>query len=124
MAAYLLAHREERPIFPAEPTADYSDIGLPQAPDSSTEIPSQGPSIAICLPTPEKRDYRKVAQVASNGNPTFREDLSGSGSRTTDEVQEALRIRPLGYVLKVRVGTELLASVDAVCQGKKFVSST
>jgi hypothetical protein len=44
---YLRAHREERPICPAEPTADYSDTGLLQALDSSTEIPSRGPPIAI-----------------------------------------------------------------------------
>ena len=55
MAAYLRARREERPVCLTEPTADYSDIGILQALDSSTEIPSQDPPIAICLPTPEKR---------------------------------------------------------------------
>ena len=73
MAAHLHAHREERPICPAEPTVNYSDTGLMQALDSSTEIPSQGSPITNCLPTPDKRDYRNVARNAVRGQKaTFR----------------------------------------------------
>jgi DNA-binding NarL/FixJ family response regulator len=39
-----------------------------------------------------------------------------------DVVQEALSLGALGYVVKARAGSELLAAVDAVCQGKQFVS--
>jgi len=40
-----------------------------------------------------------------------------------DVVQEALRVGALGYVVKARAGSELLAAVEAVCQGRQFVSS-
>ena len=40
-----------------------------------------------------------------------------------DVVKEALRLGALGYVVKVDAEGELLAAVDAVCQGRKFVSS-
>jgi DNA-binding NarL/FixJ family response regulator len=40
-----------------------------------------------------------------------------------DVMQEALNLGALGYVIKARAGTELLAAVDAVRQGRKFVSS-
>ena len=38
-------------------------------------------------------------------------------------VQEALSLGALGYVLKTRVGSDLLPAVDAVRQGRHFVSS-
>jgi CheY-like chemotaxis protein len=40
-----------------------------------------------------------------------------------DVVQEALRLGALGYVVKAHAGSELLAAVQAVCQGRQFVSS-
>ncbi len=43
---------------------------------------------------------------------------------SVDVVQEALRSGALGYVVKAHAESELLAAVDAVCQGRKFVSST
>jgi len=38
-------------------------------------------------------------------------------------VQEALSLGAAGYVLKVWAGSELLAAVEVVLQGKQFVSS-
>src|SRR5271169_4042180 len=46
-----------------------------------------------------------------------------SQESSADVVQEALSLGAAGYVLKVRAGSELLAAVDAVLQGKQFVSS-
>jgi DNA-binding NarL/FixJ family response regulator len=39
-------------------------------------------------------------------------------------VQEALFLGALGYVAKTNAGIELLAAVDAVCQGGRFVSAS
>jgi DNA-binding NarL/FixJ family response regulator len=41
---------------------------------------------------------------------------------SADVVQEALSLGAAGYVLKAQGGSELLAAVDAVLQGKKYVS--
>ena len=43
---------------------------------------------------------------------------------SADVVEEALSIGAWGYVVKIRAGTELLAAVEAVISGKRFVSST
>jgi DNA-binding NarL/FixJ family response regulator len=43
---------------------------------------------------------------------------------SADALQEALSIGAWGYVVKTRAGTELLAAVEAVMSGKRFVSST
>lgn len=40
-----------------------------------------------------------------------------------DVVQEALRVGNCGYVLKSEAGDDLLEAVDAVREGKQFVSS-
>jgi DNA-binding NarL/FixJ family response regulator len=40
-----------------------------------------------------------------------------------DVVQEALALGALGYVVKVHAGSELLAAVGAVLEGRQFVSS-
>ena len=40
-----------------------------------------------------------------------------------DVVEEVFRIGALGYVVKAHAGSELLAAVDAVCHGRKFVGS-
>jgi DNA-binding NarL/FixJ family response regulator len=45
-----------------------------------------------------------------------------SQESSADVVQEALSVGALGYVVKAHAGTELLAAVDAVCQGKQFIS--
>jgi hypothetical protein len=36
--------------------------------------------------------------------------------------QEAFRLGAIGYVVKAHAGRELLASIEAVCQGRRFVS--
>jgi DNA-binding NarL/FixJ family response regulator len=40
---------------------------------------------------------------------------------SADVVQEALSLGALGYVGKAHAGGELLAAVEAVCQGRQFI---
>jgi DNA-binding NarL/FixJ family response regulator len=42
---------------------------------------------------------------------------------SADVVQEAFSLGALGYVIKTRAGRELLAAVEAVRQGRQFISS-
>jgi DNA-binding NarL/FixJ family response regulator len=46
-----------------------------------------------------------------------------SQESSADVVQEALAIGALGYVVKAHAGSELSAAVEAVLQGRQFVSS-
>jgi DNA-binding NarL/FixJ family response regulator len=46
-----------------------------------------------------------------------------SQESSADVVQEALRLGALGYVAKAHAGIDLLAAVEAVCQGRRFVSA-
>jgi DNA-binding NarL/FixJ family response regulator len=46
-----------------------------------------------------------------------------SQESSPDVAQEALALGALGYVVKARAGRELLAAVEAVTQGKLFVSA-
>jgi DNA-binding NarL/FixJ family response regulator len=46
-----------------------------------------------------------------------------SQQSSADIVQEVLRIGAMGYIVKTHAGSELLAAVDAVCEGKLFVSA-
>jgi DNA-binding NarL/FixJ family response regulator len=46
-----------------------------------------------------------------------------SQESSADVVQEGLKLGALGYVVKARAGTDLLAAVEAVLQGRRFVSS-
>jgi DNA-binding NarL/FixJ family response regulator len=46
-----------------------------------------------------------------------------SQESSTDVVQEALRLGALGNIAKTNAGVELLAAVDAVCQGRRFVGA-
>jgi DNA-binding NarL/FixJ family response regulator len=46
-----------------------------------------------------------------------------SQESSSDVVQEAFRLGALGYVVKIDAGSELLAAVDAVLQGRRFVSA-
>jgi DNA-binding NarL/FixJ family response regulator len=46
-----------------------------------------------------------------------------SQESSSDVVQEALTIGAQGYVVKTNAGIELLAAVEAVCQGRQFVSA-
>ena len=46
-----------------------------------------------------------------------------SQESSPDVVQEALSLGARGYVLKTRAANDLLAAVDAVLEGRRFVSS-
>jgi len=46
-----------------------------------------------------------------------------SQESSADVVQEALRLGALGYVAKTHAGSDLLPAVEAVCQGRRFVSA-
>lgn len=46
-----------------------------------------------------------------------------SQESSADVVQEALRFGALGYVVKSHAGSELVAAVEAVQQGRQFISS-
>lgn len=46
-----------------------------------------------------------------------------SQESSADVVQEALNLGALGYVVKAHAGSDLLAAVEAVCQGTQFVGS-
>jgi DNA-binding NarL/FixJ family response regulator len=46
-----------------------------------------------------------------------------SQETSTDVVEEALGFGALGYIAKTRAGVELLAAVEAVSQGRRFVSA-
>ena len=46
-----------------------------------------------------------------------------SQESSADVVEEALSLGAWGYVVKAHAGSELLAAVEAVCQGRRFVSS-
>src|SRR5258708_1536064 len=45
-----------------------------------------------------------------------------SQESSAEVVQEAFRVGALGYVFKTQAGVDLLAAVDAACQGSVFVS--
>jgi len=46
-----------------------------------------------------------------------------SQESSADVVQEAFGLGAVGYVAKTHAGVELLAAVDAICQGSRFVSA-
>ena len=46
-----------------------------------------------------------------------------SQESSADVVQEGLHSGALGYVAKTRAGIHLLAAVEAICQGRRFVSA-
>lgn len=61
---------------------------------------------------------RRIRRLAPESKILF---LSQESS--TDVVQEALGSGALGYVVKAHAGSELLAAVETVLQGKRFVGS-
>jgi DNA-binding NarL/FixJ family response regulator len=46
-----------------------------------------------------------------------------SQESSPDVVQEALSLGALGYVAKARAGSDLLAAVEAVLEGRRFISN-
>jgi DNA-binding NarL/FixJ family response regulator len=61
---------------------------------------------------------RRIRKVARQSKILF-----VSQESSPDVAQEALALGALGYVVKARAGRELLAAVEAVRQGKLFVSA-
>lgn len=61
---------------------------------------------------------RQIRKTTSESKIIF---LSQESS--PDVIQLALDLGAWGYVVKARAGTDLLAAVDAVLRGKRFVSS-
>jgi DNA-binding NarL/FixJ family response regulator len=61
---------------------------------------------------------RQISKVASVAKIIF---LTQECS--PDVVKEALAVGAQGYIIKAQAGAELLAAVDAVSHGSKFVSS-
>jgi DNA-binding NarL/FixJ family response regulator len=61
---------------------------------------------------------RRIRKLSPNSKILF-----VSQEFSTAVAEEALRLGGLGYVAKPHAGTELLAAVEAVLQGKRFVGS-
>jgi DNA-binding NarL/FixJ family response regulator len=61
---------------------------------------------------------RRIHKVAPQSKIIF-----VSQESSADVVQEALALGALGYVVKAHAGSELLAAVGAVLEGRQFVSS-
>jgi len=61
---------------------------------------------------------RRIRQISPKSKILFVSQESSS-----DVVQEAFRSGGTGYVVKARVGSELLAAVDAVLRGERFVGN-
>jgi DNA-binding NarL/FixJ family response regulator len=58
---------------------------------------------------------RRIREVSPESKILF-----VSQESSADIVQEAFRVGAMGYVVKTHAGSELLAAVDAVCQGRQF----
>jgi hypothetical protein len=72
----------------------------------------------IGLPTLNGIDAaRQIRKLVPNAKIIFLTQESSD-----DVVQEALRLGAWGYVVKTRAGSDLLAAVEAVLQGKRFVT--
>ena len=61
---------------------------------------------------------RRIRSLSPNSKILF-----VSQESSTDVVEEAFSLGALGYVVKTHAGIELLAALEAVCQGRRFVSS-
>jgi DNA-binding NarL/FixJ family response regulator len=73
----------------------------------------------IGLPTLNGIDAaRRIRKVAPKSKILF-----VSQESSPDVVEEALALGALGYVVKTRAGSELLAAVEAVRRGRQFVSA-
>ena len=61
---------------------------------------------------------RRIGKLAPQSKILF-----VSQESSADVVQAALALGALGYVVKAHAGSELLAAVEAVCQGRQYLSS-
>ena len=62
---------------------------------------------------------RQICRVASHSRIVFLTQES-----SPEVVEEALRLGAWGYVIKAQAGTDLLAAVEAVSHGARFVSNS
>jgi DNA-binding NarL/FixJ family response regulator len=60
---------------------------------------------------------RQIHKLVSNAKIIFLTQESAE-----DVIQEALRLGAQGYVVKTRAGSDLMPAVEAVLQGKQYVS--
>lgn len=72
----------------------------------------------IGLPTLNGLEVARRIRKASHQSKI----LFVSQESSADVVQEALSLGAMGYVVKAHAGKELLAAVEEVCQGRKFVT--
>jgi DNA-binding NarL/FixJ family response regulator len=61
---------------------------------------------------------RQIREIAPESKIAFL-----SQETSVDVVREAIRLGASGYVFKENIGRELLRAIDAVLQGKQFVST-
>jgi DNA-binding NarL/FixJ family response regulator len=61
---------------------------------------------------------RQIRHVAPESKIIFVTQESSA-----EMIQEAFRVGAMGYVVKSRAGTELLAAIEAVLSGRQFLSS-
>jgi DNA-binding NarL/FixJ family response regulator len=61
---------------------------------------------------------RRIRKLSSKSKILF-----VSQESSVDVVQETFSLGALGYIVKTHAGSELLAAVEAVCQGRRFVSA-
>ena len=61
---------------------------------------------------------RRIRKLSPNSKILF-----VSQESSADTAQEALALGALGYVVKSHAGSELLAAVEAVLEGRQFISS-
>jgi DNA-binding NarL/FixJ family response regulator len=61
---------------------------------------------------------RRIRKLSSKSKILF-----VSQESSVDVVQETVSLGALGYIVKTHAGSELLAAVEAVCQGRRFVSA-
>jgi DNA-binding NarL/FixJ family response regulator len=61
---------------------------------------------------------RRIAEVAANARIIF-----VSQESSDDVIDEACSLGSWGYVIKAQAGEELLAAINSVCEGRRFVST-
>jgi DNA-binding NarL/FixJ family response regulator len=91
----------------------------PEAVQKAVELKPDLILLDIGLPTLNGIEAaRQIRKLAPESKIIFLSEQSSA-----DIVKAALKLGALGYVVKADAGTELLIAVEAVRQGKKFVSS-
>jgi DNA-binding NarL/FixJ family response regulator len=90
----------------------------PEAVQRTAELKPDLIFLDIGLPTLNGLEAaRQIRKLAPKSKIVF-----VSGESSPDVVQEALGVGAWGFVVKTRVGSDLLAALDAVLEGEHFVS--